>query len=111
MRKLLFPKPLRGWFSYRGQFFSLQKNLSLLTFQFLGDPYKSRKVETDRIGYRDQKTVFSILIDDNLRKKVCDLDIKDKYNRSLILDGKKYDIPEIDDVLKLKKQLLHLWNN
>jgi predicted type IV restriction endonuclease len=67
---------------------------------------QSRKVETDRIGYRDQKTVFSILIDDNLRKKVCDLDIKDKYNRSLILDGEKYDIPEIDDVLKLKKQLI-----
>jgi len=34
------------------------------------------------------------------------LDIKDKYNRSLILDGEKYDIPEIDDVLKLKKQLI-----
>ena len=68
----------------------------------------SRKIATDRIGYRDQKTVFSILIDDNLRKKVCDLDIKDKYNRSLILDGEKYDIPEIDDVLKLKKQLIDM---
>lgn len=67
---------------------------------------QSRKVETDRVGYRDQKTVFSILIDDNLRKKVCDLDIQDRYNRTLIFDGEKFDIPEIEDVLKLKKQLI-----
>jgi len=67
---------------------------------------QSRKVETDRVGYRDQKTVFSILIDDNLRKKVCDLDIKDKYNRVLIIEGDRIDIPEIDDVLKLKKRLI-----
>ena len=53
-----------------------------------------------------QKTVFSILVDDNLRKKVCDLDIKDRFNRSLILDDVRYSIPEIDDVLKLKKQLI-----
>jgi predicted type IV restriction endonuclease len=67
---------------------------------------QSTKVQTDRIGFRDQKTVFSILIDDNLRKKICDLDIRDRYNRSLILDGEKFDIPEIEDVLKLKKQLI-----
>ena len=46
------------------------------------------------------------MVDDNLRKKVCDLDIKDRFNRSLILDDVRYSIPEIDDVLKLKKQLI-----
>lgn len=67
---------------------------------------QSRKVETERVSYRDQKTVFSILVDDSLRKKVCDLDIKDRFNRSLILDGVRYDIPEIEDILKLKKQII-----
>ena len=67
---------------------------------------QSRKVVTERVTFRDQKTVFSILIDDNIRQKVCDLQIKDKHNRILIMDNVRYDIPDIDSILKLKKQLI-----
>ena len=67
---------------------------------------QSRKVQTERVTYRDQRTVFSILIDDNIRQKVCDLIIKNKHNRTLILDSVRYDIPDIDSILKLKKQLI-----
>ena len=61
---------------------------------------------SERVTYRDQRTFFSILIDDNIRQKVCDLQIKDKHNRVLILDNVRYDIPDINSILKLKKQLI-----
>lgn len=65
----------------------------------------SRGITSDRISYRDQKTVFSILVDDNQKKKVCDLKINDK-KKEIIIDGDKTEFKDINDLLKLKKQLV-----
>lgn len=62
------------------------------------------KIETNSIGYRDQKGKFSVLIDDNLKKKVCDLYVSSNSKR-IEIDGEKFEIPDIDSILKLKKKL------
>jgi hypothetical protein len=63
-----------------------------------------KKIETNRIGYRDQKGKFSILLDDNARKKICDL-YTGKKGTQLDIEGVKYEVPDLDSVVKLKKQL------
>ncbi|MDA8910491.1 type I restriction enzyme HsdR N-terminal domain-containing protein [Crocinitomicaceae bacterium] len=62
------------------------------------------KIEASSIGYRDVKTKFSILIDDNQKKKICDLFIKPTSKR-IEIDGTKYEITDIESIVKLKKQL------
>ncbi|MEL7221772.1 MAG: type I restriction enzyme HsdR N-terminal domain-containing protein, partial [Bacteroidota bacterium] len=39
---------------------------------------QNRKVNTHSIGYRDTKSKFSVIVDDNQRQKICDLYINDK---------------------------------
>ena len=39
---------------------------------------QSSKISSDRISYRDQKTAFSVLVDNNQRKNICDLKISSK---------------------------------
>ncbi len=62
-------------------------------------------IDTNSIGYRDMKGKFSIMIDDNLKKKVCDLYITSNSQR-IEIDGVKHEISDIDSIMKLKKQLL-----
>ncbi|WP_088342366.1 type I restriction enzyme HsdR N-terminal domain-containing protein [Robiginitalea sediminis] len=64
-----------------------------------------RQIDTDSIGYRDLKGKFSILIDNNQLKKICDLYITPNSQR-IEIDGEKIDIPDIDSVVKLKKRLI-----
>lgn len=62
-------------------------------------------IDSNCIGYRDQKAKFSILVENNQKKKVCDLYIKGgvKY---LEIDGERFDIPDIDSIISLKKSLI-----
>ncbi|MEJ6583217.1 MAG: hypothetical protein QNL29_04145 [Crocinitomicaceae bacterium] len=64
-----------------------------------------KQIDTNSIGYRDLKGKFSILIDDNQKKKVCDLYIGANSSR-IEIDGEKIDIPDIDSIVKLKKKLI-----
>lgn len=64
-----------------------------------------KQIETNSIGYRDLKGKFSILIDDNQQKKICDLFItSDK--QQIDIDGDRIDIPDLDSIVKLKKRLI-----
>ncbi len=63
-----------------------------------------KKVETDSIGFRDLKGKFLILLDDNQKKRICDLRISPN-KRVLEVNGEKFDIPDIDSIIKLKKKL------
>jgi hypothetical protein len=64
-----------------------------------------KQIDANEIGYRDFKGKFSILLQDNLKKKVCDLYVTPTSKR-LEIDGEKFDIPDIDSILKLKKKLI-----
>jgi len=66
---------------------------------------QSKKINKDRINYRDQKTVFSILIDNNRLKDVCHLKISSR-NKIIIINDEKIEFKNIDDLLKLKKKLI-----
>jgi hypothetical protein len=63
-----------------------------------------KQVNSESIGYRDQKGKFSILIDNNQKKKICDLYITSN-SKKLEINGEKFDIPDIDSIIKLKKKL------
>jgi len=63
-----------------------------------------KQIETGSIGYRDLKGKFSILLDDNQKKKICDLYISSTSHR-IDLDGEKIEIPDFDSIVKLKKKL------
>ena len=65
---------------------------------------QNRKIDASRIGYRDMKGKFSILIDDNQRKKVCDLKIS-PTKRKIEIDGVSTDIPDLESILSLKSKL------
>ena len=68
---------------------------------------KFKNSELDRIGIRDQKSSFKILIDDNQKKCICDVIIKDKV--SYIEINKKKHLIEgvtVADITKLKKEIV-----
>ncbi|WP_339887023.1 type I restriction enzyme HsdR N-terminal domain-containing protein [uncultured Flavobacterium sp.] len=64
-----------------------------------------KQIDTNSIGYKDFKGKFSIIIDDNQKKKVCDLYITHTSHK-IEIDGEKIDIPDIDSIVKLKKRLI-----
>jgi predicted type IV restriction endonuclease len=64
-----------------------------------------KQIETNSVGYRDYKGKFSIILDDNQKKKVCDLYITPTSHR-IDIDGEKIEIPDIDSIVKLKKLLI-----
>lgn len=63
-----------------------------------------KKIETSSIGYKDFKGKFTIILNGNQKKKVCDLYITSKHQR-IDINGEKIDIPDIDSIVKLKKKL------
>lgn len=65
---------------------------------------QNKKIETSSVGYRDVKSKFSILMDDNQKKKICDLKISPK-GKTIIIDNETFEIPDIDSIVKLKKKL------
>jgi hypothetical protein len=60
---------------------------------------------TNRISYRDQKTRFNILVDDNNSKIICQIKTNTKGN-VIIINDKQFDIAGIEDVVNLKKELI-----
>ena len=66
---------------------------------------QSNKISSDRISYRDQKTAFSILVDNNQRKNICDLKINSK-GKSISIGSFKTTFKNVDDLVKLKKKLI-----
>lgn len=66
---------------------------------------QNKKIDTKSIGYKDFKGKFSIILDDNQKKKICDLYITPNTHK-IELDGEKFDIPDIDSIVKLKKKLI-----
>ena len=66
---------------------------------------QSYKITSDRISYRDQKTAFSILVDKNQRKNICDLKINSK-SKSISIGGFKASFKNVDDLVKMKKKLI-----
>ena len=55
---------------------------------------KFKNTELERISYRDLKYSFKILIDDNQKKTICDLVLKEKVNY-IEIDRKKYEIEDV----------------
>lgn len=69
-----------------------------------------RKVDTSRIAYRDHKTYFSVLLDDNNRKPICRLHFNTS-NRYLELfdenkNGHKVQIEGLGDIYNYSELLL-----
>lgn len=61
-------------------------------------------IDSNSIGYKDFKGKLSVILQDNLKKKVCDLYITQNTSK-IDIDGEKIDIPDMDSIIKLKKRL------
>ena len=68
---------------------------------------KFKNSELDRIGFRDQKGSFKILIDDNQKNCICDIIIKEKVSY-IEINKKKYQIEGVTvaDITKHKKEII-----
>ncbi len=66
----------------------------------------NKKIDADRITYRDQKNSFNILVDDNNKKIVCKItSARNKYSIE-INNRDKYEYNGIESIVNIKKQLL-----
>jgi hypothetical protein len=64
-----------------------------------------KKIDADRISYRDQKNSFNIIVDDNNKKTIAKLtSSKGKY--SIEINGNKFDVNGIESIVALRKQLV-----
>ena len=66
---------------------------------------QSNKISSDRVSFRDQKSAFSIMIDNNQRKNICDIKISNK-GKSISIGDFKTVYQKVDDLVKLKKKLV-----
>ena len=79
----------------------------------LGLSAKTKK-HIDRVGYRDFKNFFGVVLDDNQRKGVCYLRIdKTKKVVSFSSDPKSYEIDDIsvEEITKYKSQIIESFLN
>lgn len=77
----------------------------LKTFQQIKTILAQHKlIDSKSINYRDFKGKLSVILDDNQKKKICDLYISNK-TKKIDIDGDFFDISELDDLIKLKKKL------
>jgi len=65
---------------------------------------QTKKIDSDRISYKDQKNSFAILVDGNIRKAICYLVFTDKMKK-ITVGTKDFKVEKIDDVLSFKKDL------
>lgn len=65
----------------------------------------NKKIDSDRITYRDQKNSFNVLVDDNNKKIVCKI-VSSRNKYTIEVNGDKFDYDGIDSIVKIKKQLL-----
>jgi len=69
---------------------------------------QNKKIPNERIGYRDQKGTFNIMIDENQRKIICQLRFTTSTMKILIPSGeflKEYTISNIDEIIKYKAEI------
>ncbi len=69
------------------------------------------KVAAERVVYRDAKTYFAILFDDNNRKPICRLYLNSPTNKQIVFigDDKKenhYKINSLDDIYQHSEELI-----
>jgi hypothetical protein len=67
---------------------------------------KEFKKQPERITYRDQKTSFNVVLDDNIRKTICKIYADGDKRKSLEIGGVNYQIAELDNIIDLKSELL-----
>ncbi|MCK9335642.1 MAG: restriction endonuclease, partial [Candidatus Cloacimonetes bacterium] len=65
----------------------------------------------NRISYRDAKTLFSILLDNNIRKPICKLIFSDKRKVLVLFEADRTEVrvslESIDDIYKHADKLLN----
>jgi len=68
---------------------------------------KFKNSELERISYRDQKNSFKILVDDNQKKCICNIILKEKVNY-IEISGKKLDIQDVTvaEITKYKTAII-----
>lgn len=73
---------------------------------------KVKSSDLDRIGYRDYKGFFSILVDNNQRKVVCYFKLKD-HTKSIVINDNEYNIKNVNvkTIIKYKKEISDSANN
>lgn len=64
--------------------------------------------DLDRIGFRDMKTAFAVIVDDNQRKQICSLRLKERI-KLLLVNGVQYELDAIDasSLSQFKKELVN----
>ncbi len=66
---------------------------------------QNKKIKSERVGYRDLKGVFNILVDDSQRKVICSL--KFTENKKVVYIGNnEYLINSIDEIINFQKELI-----
>jgi hypothetical protein len=66
-----------------------------------------KKIDANRISYRDQKNSFNIIVDDNNKKIIAKItNSRNKY--SIDINGEKYDANNIENIVALKKPLIDI---
>ncbi|HKX87444.1 MAG TPA: type I restriction enzyme HsdR N-terminal domain-containing protein [Flavobacterium sp.] len=66
---------------------------------------QNKKIPNLRIGYRDQKGAFNILVDENQKKTVCQLKFTDSIKK-IYIGNNEYPITHLDDLLNFKNELI-----
>ena len=66
---------------------------------------QNKKIKSERIGYRDLKGVFNVLVDDNRLNLICSL--KFTENKKMVFIGNnEYFIESIDEIINFQKELI-----
>lgn len=66
---------------------------------------QNKKIPNLRIGYKDQKGAFNVLVDDNQKKIVCQLKFTDSMKK-IYIGNNEYPINHIDELLNFKNELI-----
>ncbi len=66
-----------------------------------------KKLDSNRISYRDQKNSFNIIVDDNNKKIIAKItNSRNKY--SIDINGERFDANNIENIVALKKPLIDI---
>ncbi len=72
-------------------------------------------ISTDRINYKDTNSYFGILLDNKVTKWICRVFLKESVKFVIIAQEdkteKRYDINSIEDIYKLKEELINRVNS
>ncbi|HAM81383.1 MAG TPA: endonuclease [Ornithinibacillus sp.] len=68
------------------------------------------ELDSSRVFYRDNRSYFNVLLDDNIRKWICRLGFNGPKKYIQLNDESKttYHIETVDDIMKYKKELIEI---